>query len=255
MTVRGGGHVQCSVCSKPINVHQRLRGGICDDANCRATAAKRAIARQYAEQKAALESVARGQLPALLESSQLREEDVTVVVLPGSVAPFCVPSAERRDRFRASLEVAVKESAAGGDDVRRDQNSSNPGPARAFAAACEACRGLCCRNGGDTAYIDAATVNKLRALRPELGDADVVAFYLSAIPQHTVEGSCILHGEQGCVLSREVRSHVCNDFYCRPVREWERDTLRTGLAPTAIFILHEHQVIRSTLLDGEASTD
>jgi len=243
------GHRQCSVCSKTLNVHQVVRGGICDSTSCRATAAKRSIVRQYAEQKALQESIARKHLPSLLANSHLSEADIALIALPGSVAPLRPPPPERRERFRESVTAAVAASSTPDHEAMQPIPEADSAPPAATPnAACGACRGLCCRNGGDKAYVDDSTVQRVRALRPGLSDADIIALYMNAIPERIVENSCILHGEQGCALPRELRSNVCNNFYCRPVRDWEREAVRTGTRPTAIFVLHDDQVIRSTLV-------
>ena len=241
---------QCSICSKAIDVHHLVRGGTCGDASCRAMAAKRAIARQYAEHKAASESIARKHLPTLLASSQLSEDELTLIALPGSTGSLQPPAAERRERFRESVTAAVAASTEQGYGSANEPlaDADNVSPPAVLAAACKTCRGLCCRAGGDSAYIDEATVRRVRAQRSGLSDADIVALYMNAIPERTVQQSCILHGAQGCALPRELRSHVCNDFYCRPLREWEREVARIDSRPAAIVVLHENQVIRSTLV-------
>lgn len=100
--------------------------------------------------------------------------------------------------------------------------------------------------GGDSGYIDARTLRRVREQRPELGTEQLVALYLEAIPERTVAGSCVFHGERGCALPRSLRSRVCNDFYCLPLRQWlARPVTSTA---TAVVVFQEEQVLRSRLI-------
>jgi hypothetical protein len=70
--------------------------------------------------------------------------------------------------------------------------------------------------------------------------------YGAAIPDDTVEQSCIFHGARGCALPRELRSHTCNDYFCRPVRDWIG---RAAPQEAAVVIMMGDQVLRSALIE------
>jgi hypothetical protein len=76
-----------------------------------------------------------------------------------------------------------------------------------------------------------------------------MALYADAVPERSVERSCVFHGEQGCALPRELRSHTCNSYFCRPMREWIGQPAATAARLTAVIILHEDRVVRSTLIE------
>jgi hypothetical protein len=71
------------------------------------------------------------------------------------------------------------------------------------------------------------------------------------VPERSVEHSCIYHGEHGCALPRELRSHICNSYYCQPMQEWIGRPTRTTAPLTAVIILHEDRAVRSILIDEE----
>ena len=64
-----------------------------------------------------------------------------------------------------------------------------------------------------------------------------------------MERSCIFHGEHGCGLARELRSDTCNNYFCGPMHEWIGRPAATAAPLTAVIVLHEDQVLRSTLID------
>lgn len=197
---------------------------------------------------AAREAVARAHLPALFSRAGGTPERVSLLTVPGFPIALSPPSAERRDKFRAHIVALLEESAVPGDT---GEHESHLPPTPVLAASCALCRGLCCRHGGDEAHIDAAAVHGARASRPLLSGDQLVALYTDAIPALTVESSCILHGERGCGLPRELRSQTCNEFHCVPLRQWqERERLGTDAAPTAVVVVQGDQVLRSGLLCG-----
>jgi hypothetical protein len=197
---------------------------------------------------AKLEACARQHLPELVASTQRNPADVGLIVIPNAGGTLTRPSRERRDVFRmkliSSAEASHAEEALGGDASREELPIVGN-----FDAACGVCWGACCAYGGNSAFISGATVRRLRGARPELSDADIVQHYLNAVPERTVESSCILHGEAGCALPREQRSSICNDFWCRPIKDWQRtEAQREQARPVAVVIVHENHSLRSAIV-------
>jgi hypothetical protein len=236
-----------------MNVHQQVRGGACDNASCRTAAVKRWVAQRHAAQEAAQKAAVSAHLPAMLANRQQREADVVVVAVSTSLTALESVSTARREALCESVAKAVAASAEAEPDVAPTERPPPEGapPSAAIAAACATCRGYCCRRGGDSAYIDAGTVRRVRSQRPDLSPGEVVALYAEAVPQRSTERSCIFHGEHGCALARELRSDTCNDYFCQPMREWIATPAATAAPLTAVIIVHEDRVIRSTLIDRQ----
>jgi len=197
---------------------------------------------------AKIEACARRRLPELLTNTQRSPAEVGLIAIPSTDGALSRPSQERRDLFRMKVLAAAAashaEEALGGDPQRVELPILGN-----FDAACGVCWGACCAYGGNAAFIGGATVRRLRNARPELSDTDIVEHYMSAIPDLTVENSCILHGQQGCALPREQRSSICNDFWCRPVKDWQRkEAKRAEARPVAVVIVHDNDAIRSALV-------
>jgi hypothetical protein len=197
---------------------------------------------------AKIEACARQHLPELLAKTQYSPADVGQIAIPGTGGTLTPPSQERREIFRMKVVAATQashaEEALGGDPKREELPILGN-----YDAACGVCWGACCSYGGNAAFINGATVRRLRNARPELTDAEIVEHYVNAIPELTVESSCILHGQQGCALPREQRSSICNDFWCRPVKDWQRkEVKREAARPVAMMIVHDDRVIRSAIV-------
>ena len=104
-------------------------------------------------------------------------------------------------------------------DFSRSDSPSPPEPegfaARVASTACSLCRGWCCKDGGEHAYLDERTMARVRqAAKPGLNTRAVLRLYIERIPAVSYEGSCVFHGKIGCTLDRSLRSDICNNYYC-----------------------------------------
>jgi hypothetical protein len=86
--------------------------------------------------------------------------------------------------------------------------------ARVTRTACSLCKGWCCRNGEDHAFLDETTLARVRRARLGLDVRSLVRLYVDRVPEVGYKNSCIFHGKKGCTLDRSLRSDVCNDYFC-----------------------------------------
>jgi hypothetical protein len=142
------------------------------------------------------------------------------VDLPGFVAPLVAVTPQRRDALTAHLESVAPMAEHAADRPLPNDAPARPDDADRAAAACAACGGYCCRNGRDSAYLDAAAIAGVQKKLPHLARDQLVATYVDAVPDKSFEGSCIFHTAHGCNLPRGMRSPVCLAYYCGPLKEW-----------------------------------
>lgn len=143
------------------------------------------------------------------------------LVLPSGPRRQQPLSKRRRERYRRHLQAVLAGLAA----AVGDQASAAPDLAPAppvdgppwAGSLCGVCRGGCCTQGGDTAYLGGKTLLRFMQQHPQLGADAVLAQYLARLPAVTMAGSCIHHTAQGCSLPRDMRSDTCNDFRCGPL--------------------------------------
>jgi len=139
------------------------------------------------------------------------DDEARPVIVPRNGRSLVPVSPERIRRLREHLERLFV-------SMRRDEPASmvRAGPA-GFAArvadtACALCRGWCCRNGGDDAFLDEST---LARVSPDMMPAaEAIQLYMERVPDGAYHNSCIFHGAKGCALDRSMRSDVCNSYYC-----------------------------------------
>jgi len=88
----------------------------------------------------------------------------------------------------------------------------------------------------------------VRRARPELDARAVLRLYSERVPPTGFAGSCVFHGPQGCTLERELRSDVCNSYFCSGLGHFVKHTDRTG---NVVVIAGEGEVARrSPVLTG-----
>jgi predicted nucleic acid-binding Zn ribbon protein len=88
-----------------------------------------------------------------------------------------------------------------------------------LGAGCGACRGNCCRGGGDHAYHGEDSMVRYLHRYPDRDDDAVIADYLGYVPSRTMSAGCIYQQAGGCALPRDMRADICNQFFCDGLNE------------------------------------
>jgi hypothetical protein len=145
-----------------------------------------------------------------------------VLVVPANTRRVTELPPQRREAFRAHLRGILDEAEARGVFSRvapavTTTPDANEPPAQ-FAAACAACRGHCCSGGGDHAYLDLDNIRRYVAVSGHSAQ-DVMQAYVRRLPATSYDGSCVFHAGSGCTLPRDMRSAVCNAFYCHALEQ------------------------------------
>lgn len=102
---------------------------------------------------------------------------------------------------------------------------------------CSECKGRCCLNGGDTAYLEVETIKRYITESPDLSLEDVLQSYSEVIAEKTHSSSCINHTESGCRLPKNMRSDMCNHFYCSTLKEFNMTFSKPEVVPDGIIII------------------
>ena len=99
------------------------------------------------------------------------------------------------------------------------QIKDKPEVKKILHSACSACKGGCCSAGKDSALISLETIKKAMDYLQTSDPNKVVRAYLDKLPDTVVEDSCIHHGTMGCTLPNEMRSAICNGYYCEDLKK------------------------------------
>ena len=65
---------------------------------------------------------------------------------------------------------------------------------------------------------------------------------MSAISDKVYENSCIYHTETGCSLPRELRSNICNNFFCQPIKDYIETAKKNSENKRAAIIVRNREL-------------
>jgi len=239
----------CSICRQPLTVH-RVVHGYCEAPTCRVAVGQRRVAERQADERAALQSAADAYRQVVLDTRpDLQMRGVDVVPVPGFGATMQPVSQSRRDTLRVHIDELLSEESLVVESAIEQADELTPRAQQVTAAGCSTCRGFCCRRGGDSAYIKADTIARIRQTHSSLTSDALAAVYLNAVPDVGAVGSCIFHGEQGCTLPRDFRADICNQYFCGPLTTWLERAGQNTEAAVALIVVEGTVVVRSNLID------
>lgn len=223
---------ECKVCGGALTIHQGLGSGVCDKPECKQAMIDDAIEHRISrhrrlfpwEVEAAIEHLAEPIAEARKAIGSEDGSDVVTSIVPYQNTPVVPLPDARKEAFEAHLRSVVAKSF---DNEMRPPDMER----RAFLekphhdvmnTACMTCQGWCCKSGGDKAYLGRVDIDQWRIKNPEDGPDDIIDFYLSQLPDASVDGHCVMQGPEGCVMDRSVRANICNHHLCSGLRMAEQ---------------------------------
>ncbi len=216
---------QTRMAPEAFQTHFKRQGKLIRDRHARE-------AQRQAHIKAVDEAEAEGNQRITEEVKRTRDdgERLLSVALPRGLDAPAVDALERRERFRAHLEAVISaaEALTGTEEIpeerykgARERNvrvtkllDRQPGLQERYDQLCGMCRGGCCTTGEEHAYLTTYTVRRLLDADPSLTAAALLKTYTEHIPEKSMENACLLQTSSGCALPRELRSDVCNGYFC-----------------------------------------
>ncbi len=194
------------------------------------------------EARRAAEAEQGARILAALATTRPELSGIPILALPSGARSQRTLDGVRRDAYRNHLAAQLERARrpvspdetedAGYERLRSSlyeltaHLAARPELAGVGQALCAFCRGGCCPQGGDHAFLSAADLLRVLRARPDWDDETLLAAYLSHLPRRAAEGSCINHGADGCTLPRDLRSDTCNAFQCDQLAALGRQ--RTG---------------------------
>lgn len=177
------------------------------------------------------------------------DDDSLPVMVPRNgkaVAPTSPERVRRLDKHLCAVLRALRTTKKSEHSISPLRPEPEGFAARVARTACSLCKGWCCSNGEDHAYLDEATMARVRRAKSALGARAVLRLYLERVPEVGYERSCIFHGKQGCTLDRSLRSDVCNSYFCDDLRNYM--TGGDAVTPTMIIAGEGTQMRTSPIL-------
>lgn len=253
---------RCVICDRTLSARQTQK--TCDNARCR-DEYNRQCAREAFEKE--LQGYRREALRIRKQMADRQgapvPSSVPLAILPSNDLPLATLPEERKEALREHLRALVAEALADPErscETEPQRTPRHEDEAAFLRGACALCRGRCCQDGGNNAFLTADTMREYFEQHPGRDVEEVVEDYLCYVPQISYEGSCIYHAESGCTLPREMRSEVSRNFYCIDLREFRisfdgTEDCAFGVATESGEVMRAAVIDRDGLLpwEGEAN--
>jgi hypothetical protein len=255
----------CQICGNPLIEPRWRLVGVCANPKCLHAWTRRLQASKQAEmlkQKQQRQKLADTYLNLQIRQLGINTKpgEILAVVVPANLRQIVTLTERRKRPFRShlrqSLRQAVSLQASSSHRASLDEQRVSPAASSLMldpllGRGCATCRGRCCNGGWDRAYQDAATLESYMHRHPGERPRHILENYLSRMPKRTFKESCVYHTEAGCVLPREMRSPICNEFYCPELRDFHRQFPR-GFGGQIIYLAIEGtRLIRAEPLVAE----
>lgn len=249
----------CPGCGAPIERERALLGATCGEPSCDRARSDEQRRERRARHGEILRAIDERREAIGREAGVARPEALATVIVPANRTRVVELPAHRKRRFREHLERVVAETFAlreagalpPGSPVAERGPEPHTDEFRLLAGACATCRGKCCKQGGDRAFVDVPTIARYVEAHPDATAAEVIAAYVAPLGGRTYERACVFQGERGCRLPREMRARICNEYLCDGLLDL-RDALAEGAEPRAIAVaVHDEKVMRVAVLAVE----
>ena len=172
-------------------------------------------------------------------------------VLPANSDPLVPQDPSRRARFAQHLAEIAEAAVLDQAHLQSDPVDAEPrtnGRGSLSAGVCAACRGSCCRAGGDQAYLTEETMVRSLQAHPDWTLAQIMDAYLKHLPAESVLNSCIYHSATGCGLPRELRSSTCNRYFCGKLKNLLAGLPENSPPPILAVMFDDGKWARTTLI-------
>ena len=215
----------------------------------------------------------------LTSNPDLSEKDVYILTIPCGESKPLTCDEERVKNYTDHLKFIIEEALkyTNASEVTFDEHHEaygkrsavdknfidNPRLKTISDHLCTICKGGCCASGKEHAYLSVFSMRSLMDIRPELTAYEIFNLYISHIKPESVNNSCINQTTSGCALPRELRSDICNGYYCDPLKLYHEKMIPLAAAKTVLAIQRSYtywdrfkldvsnEVINIALIDDE----
>jgi len=218
----------CLICGAPLSVNEQARGKTCPLPSCKGEYLRGELQRQ-SEESRHVQLKAEHYRDSVLQGSELQVGKADVYVLPANIQRLNSLPEKRirlfRDRLIGVISCAMATRHGGSRvseqeaDCELEKKQSIMDDPSIAGHACATCRGECCSQGGNHAFMQPHVVSRYMNSFPRQRPIEILAAFMSYLPRKTYQGSCVYHGVKGCGLPREMRASLCNDFQCNGLKK------------------------------------
>jgi len=230
----------CLYCSTPLSRHEQFAGTICGNWRCREKFLENQLAGYRREAAQALDLA--------------QAETFPIAIVPywePKLVPLAPEDRQLLADFLHGLIVSEFSEGVSSELMLDSSQPDSPDMTAQLGLVCAVCQGFCCFHGAaNNAFLDHKTLMRFVTEKQGLELCEVVSIYLDYLPKEHCHNACLYQGEQGCVLPREMRADICNNYQCGGLRT-ARERFATSADNRAFVVVrHDHKILRSAFING-----
>jgi len=188
----------------------------------------------------------------LISNPHLSADDIYILTIPCGSSHTIICEEERLNNYTNHLKSIINDAQEYTDasEVTYDEHHDAYGKRcvvdNKFAEKpqlkdisdrlCTMCKGGCCASGKEHAYLSVFSIRRYMDNNPDLSADDILNLYISYISPESINNSCINQRVSGCALPRELRSDICNGYYCDPLKKYHKKMMPMNTAKTVLAI-------------------
>lgn len=178
----------------------------------------------------------------LITNSSLSENDIYTLTIPCGDSLSSTCKTERLSDYKEHLKSIIIEAEeyTNSSEVTYDEHHDAHGKRLVVDNKfiekpklktisdnlCTMCKGGCCASGKEHAYLSVFSMRRFMDTNPDLIGDEILELYISHIKYESINGSCINHTSSGCALPRNLRSDICNGYYCDPLKKYHNNMMQ-----------------------------
>lgn len=257
------GSPSCSVCGIALAAERYLLG-TCGDRDCALVHERlqsRERMRLQQQRREEIEQEATVLRAKCASSSAGDAQNAPVSIIPHTQAKIGCSEPQRTKQLQEHVELLVQQAVCqrpDPSDIPCDMSDYHDEPSEnedvVFHNGCRMCQGHCCVAGRTHAFLSISTIRRVASEKPQLTPMQIVDEYVERIPQKSVVGSCVFHGEMGCVLPRGMRADMCNRFLCRDLLDIRRTLAEEKPKELFMVAVSEDGIEKAEFLSVPSST-
>lgn len=192
------------------------------------------------------------------QNADLAHAPLHLVPIPSGHVSLSPLENQRIERYAKHLREIIQQAYQQVDGQHpstepgneKPENIATDGLQRISDRMCSLCKGGCCSAGSDNAYLSSDTIKRLLGADTRLSQDAILEKYLLKLPKDSIAGACINQTDSGCVLPKEMRSDICNDYYCDSLRSYQQ--AMTGKAEPQAILAVQRSNTQWSRFDPEA---
>lgn len=188
----------------------------------------------------------------LITNSYLSENDIYTLTIPCGESLSSTCENKRLSDYKEHLKSIIIEAEEYTDssEVIYDEHHDAYGKRRVVENKfiekpqlktisdnlCTMCKGGCCASGKEHAYLSVFSMRRFMDTNPDLTGDEIFDLYISHIKTESISGSCINQTTSGCALPRDLRSDICNGYYCDPLKKYHNNMMQLEVPKVVLAI-------------------